>query len=95
MIYLNVLIKVKDSANVARVRELLIQQGEHSRKEPGCMRFEVYHSNTDPTRFVLNEHWASQADLDQHRLAHAYTQIYAPLVLPLVDREGHPCTLVE
>ncbi|MDB5337333.1 MAG: Antibiotic biosynthesis monooxygenase [Planctomycetaceae bacterium] len=95
MIYLNVLLKVKDPADVSRVRELLVQQRQHSLKEPGCARFEVYHSNTDPSRFVLNERWETQADLDQHRLAHAYTQIYQPLVLPLVDREGHPCDLVE
>lgn len=95
MIYLNVLLKVKDPADVSRIRELLIQQGEHSRKEPGCARFEVYHLKNDPTRFILNEHWETQADLDQHRLAHAYTKIYQPFVIPLVDREGHPCELVE
>lgn len=95
MVYLNVLLKVKDAANVGKVRELLIQQGQLSRQEPGCARFEVYHSNTDPTRFVLNERWESQAALDAHRLAQAYTQIYQPQVLPLVDREGHPCALLE
>lgn len=95
MVYLNVLLKVKDAANVGKVRELLIQQGQLSRQEPGCARFEVYHSNTDPTRFVLNERWETPAALDAHRLAQAYTQIYQPQVLPLVDREGHPCELLE
>ena len=36
MIYLNVLLTVKDSAHVGRVRELLIEQGRLSRQEPGC-----------------------------------------------------------
>jgi quinol monooxygenase YgiN len=41
------------------------------------------------------EHWASQDALDQHRLAAAYNEIYKPHVMPLVDREGHPSTLLE
>lgn len=95
MICLNVLLKVKDPAHVDQIRTLLTEQGRLSRQEPGCLRFEVYHSNTDPTRFVLNERWESQAALDVHRTAQAYTQIYQPKVLPLVDREGHPSQLLE
>ncbi len=95
MIYLNVLLTVKDPADVAKIRDCLIEQGRLSRQEPGCARFEVYQSNNDPTRFVLNERWESQAALDAHRLAKAYTQIYQPLVIPLVDREGHPSQLLE
>lgn len=95
MLYLNVLLKVKDPANVEQIRAWLTEQGQLSRQEPGCLRFEVYHSNTDPTRFVLNERWESQAALDVHRTAQAYTQIYQPKVLPLVEREGHPSQLLE
>jgi quinol monooxygenase YgiN len=95
MIYLNVLLKVKDAANVATVRDLLILQGQLSRQEPGCLRFEVYQSNNDATRFVLNEHWDSQASLDVHRTAEAYLTVYQPKVIPLVDREGHPCQLLQ
>jgi quinol monooxygenase YgiN len=95
MIYLNVLLKVKDPANVETIRELLIQQGRLSRAEPGCLRFEVCQSNNDATRFFLNERWESQAALDVHRTAEAYTQIYQPKVIPLVDREGHPSQLLE
>lgn len=95
MLYLNVLLKVKDPANVEQIRAWLTEQGKLSRQEPGCVRFEVYHSNADPTRFVLNECWESQAALDVHRTAQAYTQIYQPKVLPLVDREGHPSQLLE
>jgi quinol monooxygenase YgiN len=95
MIYLNVLLKVKDPSTVPTVQDLLIQQGQHSRKEPGCLRFEVYQSKNDPTRFFLNEHWVDQAALDVHRTAYAYTQIYFPKVIPLVDREGHPSQLLE
>jgi quinol monooxygenase YgiN len=95
MIYLNVWLAVKDAATVEKVRGLLAEAGRLSRAEPGCARWEAYHSNHDPSRFLLHEWWESPAALDAHRLAPAYTTIYQPQVLPLVDREPHPSTLVE
>lgn len=95
MLYLNVWLKVKDPAQVDKVRDLLAEQGRLSRQEPGCVRFEVYQSNNDATRFLLHEHWESQAALDEHRKALAYTTIYQPHVLPIVDREPHPSTPIE
>ncbi len=94
MLYLNVILTVKDPADVEQVKALLIEAGKHSRTEPGCARFEVYHSTAEPTKFLLNEHWESQEAVDGHRQAHAYTQIYKPRVLPLVVREGHPSDLL-
>ena len=95
MIYLNVVLTVKDPNDVADVRSLLSEQGRLSRAEPGCVRFEVYHSQTNPQVFLLNEHWSDQAAVDAHRKATAYTTIYQPKVLPKVDRTPHPSTLVE
>jgi len=95
MICLNVLLLAKDPADVPAIRDHLGQAMRKSRAEPGCVRFDVYHSTAEPRRFVLVEHWASQEALDQHRLAEAYTTIYKPLVMPLIDREGHPATLLE
>jgi quinol monooxygenase YgiN len=95
MLYLNIWLTVKDAAQVEQVRELLGEQARLSRMEPGCVRFEVYHSQNDPTRFLLSERWESQAALDRHRTAQAYMTIYQPHVLPLVNREPHPSTLVS
>lgn len=95
MLYLNIWLTVKDPADVEKVRDLLAEQGRLSRKEPGCIRFEVYQSSNDPTRFLLTERWESQAALDVHRTAQAYTTVYQPQVLPLVNREPHPSTLVS
>lgn len=94
MLYLNVLLTVKDPQDVETVKSLLIEAGKHSRTEPGCARFEVYHSTAEPTKFMLNEHWESQEAIDGHRKGHAYTQIYQPQVIPLVVREGHPSNLL-
>jgi hypothetical protein len=95
MICLNVLLLAKDAGDVPAIRDHLARAMRMSRAEPGCLRFEVYHSTAEPRRFVLVEHWASQQALDAHRLAEAYTTIYKAHVMPLVDREGHPATLLD
>lgn len=95
MICLNVLLTAKDPADVPKIRDLLVQAMRKSRSEPGCLRFDVYHSTAEPRRFTLVEHWADQAAIDAHRLAEAYSTIYKPQVMPLVDREGHLSTLLE
>jgi quinol monooxygenase YgiN len=95
MICLTILLTAKDAADVPRLHELLAAAMRKSRAEPGCLRFDVYHSTAEPRRFTLVEHWASQEAIDAHRLAEAYTTIYKPQVMPLVEREGHPATLLE
>jgi quinol monooxygenase YgiN len=95
MIYLNVVLTVKKPEDVEQVRGLLNEQGRLSRQEPGCRRFEVYHSQNDNRVFIICEHWDAQADLDRHREALAYTTIYKPQVIPLVDRTPHPSALVQ
>jgi hypothetical protein len=53
MIYSNVILTVKDEADIEKVRELLVQQGTLSKQEPCCARFEIYHSKSAPTLFML------------------------------------------
>jgi quinol monooxygenase YgiN len=95
MICLNIHLTARDAADVPRIHDLLAQAMHKSRTEPGCLRFDVYQSTAEPRRFTLVEHWADQAAIDAHRLAEAYTTIYKPQVMPLVDREAHPSTLLE
>ncbi len=95
MIYANIWLTVKDPADVVEIREFLREQCRLSKQEPGCKRFEVYQSKNEPAKFLLVERWSDQAALDAHRLATAYTTVYAPKVIPRVDRVPHPCELVE
>jgi quinol monooxygenase YgiN len=95
MVCLTILLTVRDAADVPNVRAHLVRAMTLSRREPGCERFDVYHSEAEPRRFTLVEHWRSSGDLDRHRTAEAYTQVYKPLVMPLVEREGHPSSLLE
>ena len=95
MYCLNVWLTVKEATNIETVRSLLAEQVKLSRAEAGCLRFEVYHSQADPRKFLLVERWGQKADWEVHRTARAVTEIYVPKVLPLVDREPHPADLVE
>ena len=94
MICVNVILTAGEDA-IDEIRDLLAEQGRLSRDEPGCLRFEVYHSQSDRQVFILNERWESQEALDVHRTAKAYTEIYQPQVLPRATRVSHVCTLVE
>ena len=95
MIYANIVLTVRDESRIDEVRGLLWEQGQLSRSEPGCERFEVYHSESNPAVFLLIERWADEASLAAHRKARAYTEIYQPRVLPLVERVPHVSRLVE
>ena len=94
MIYLNVLLTAKAEVDPERVKDLLAETARRARHEPGCTRFEVYHSQTDRRAFLLVERWDSQAHLDAHRAGAAFRDFYTPNVLPLVERAPHPSDAV-
>ena len=91
MVFNNVLLRAKDPQWVTEISELLRQQASLSSEEPGCERFDVYQSKTEPELFLLIEVWASEGHLTQHRKAEAFTQMYQLKVLPLVHREPDLC----
>ncbi|MCH2334474.1 MAG: putative quinol monooxygenase [Pseudomonadales bacterium] len=94
MIYNNVILEVIKEADIDTVRALLRRQGELSRQEPGCSRFEVYQSQTEQSLFMLIEQWETLAHLEAHREATAFKEIYEPRILPRVERVPHPSDLV-
>jgi quinol monooxygenase YgiN len=94
MIYNNVLLTVNREEDVEQVGELLAEQARRSSEEPGCVRFEVYHSQADRLHFLLVEQWQTQQDLDLHKQAKAFTELYIPKVIPLVSRVPHPSGLL-
>ena len=94
MIYNNVILTVLQESDVENIKTLLAEQARLSSEEPGCVRFEVYHSQADSQLFLLIEQWESQADLDRHKEAKAFTELYIPKVIPLVSRVPHPSDLL-
>lgn len=89
MFCINVLLQVKNPADVDEVARLLTEAARLSREEPGCLRFEAFHSQSDPNVFLLCERWESEAAWQAHR------EIYQPQVLPKVERTPHISTLLE
>ncbi len=60
-----VLAKAKPGKEADLRRELLAMI-EPSRKDAGCINYDLHESPSDPAAFFLHENWASQALLDQH-----------------------------
>lgn len=94
MIYNNVTLTVTDEANIEKVSALLADLAQSSLTEAGCVRFDVFHSASDPQFFLLIEEWETDAHLAAHKEAPAFAEVYVPNVLPLVSRAPHPSTRV-
>lgn len=92
---INVVLTALNEADVPELGELLAEQGRLSRAEPGCLRFEVYHSQSNPLVFLLVERWETLAAWEVHREGRAVKEIYVPKVLPRVERVPHISTLLE
>lgn len=95
MFAINVVLKVKSADDVQKVRGLLAECGRLSRMEPGCLHYEANHATNEPQVFMLIERWSSKETWEAHRTAEAYTTIYAPQVIPLVDRTPYFMEIVE
>ena len=48
------------------VQDALTALVEPTRAEAGCLSYELFASQADPTVFITVETWKSQADLDAH-----------------------------
>jgi len=95
MFHINVLLTAKDENDIPTIASLLSEAAGMTRLEPGCERFEVYHSQSDNKVFLLCEWWESENAWKIHKEQRAVQEIYLPKVLPLVDRTPHISTLVE
>ena len=72
--------KVTHEAEVAAIFAKLT---EESRKEPGCLMYQVHRHKTDPRRFFIYEQYKDDAGLEAHRAAPHFMQ-YAKKELPKV-----------
>lgn len=46
--------------------EYLLAMAEATRKEAGCINYDLHVSHDDPALFLFYENWASKAHLDAH-----------------------------
>jgi (4S)-4-hydroxy-5-phosphonooxypentane-2,3-dione isomerase len=63
---------------------------QESRKEPGCITYQVHRHKTDPRRFFIYEQYKDDGALEAHRAAPHFLQ-YARKELPKIAErvEGH------
>lgn len=52
--------------HVSRVREILSELVEPTRRESGCLSYELLQNSSDPTDFVFVEKWASASAEHAH-----------------------------
>jgi quinol monooxygenase YgiN len=48
------------------VRQELLSLVDPSRKDVGCMSYDLHQALDNPTLFLFHENWVSKADLDAH-----------------------------
>jgi quinol monooxygenase YgiN len=64
-VILTAMVKAK-AGEEAAVKEVLLSLVEPTRKEPGCLCYNLHQSKADPTQFMFYEQWASKEAIDAH-----------------------------
>lgn len=67
----------------AEVANLFSKLTEQSRKEPGCVLYQVHRHRTEPRRFFIYEQYRDDAALEAHRTSPHFLQ-YARKELPKI-----------
>jgi quinol monooxygenase YgiN len=81
---------VAKTGHEAETTALFSKLTKESRKEPGCVTYQVHRHRTEPRRFFIYEQYRDDAALEAHRSAPHFLQ-YARKDLPKVAErvEGH------
>lgn len=67
MITITALIRAKnDSVDLEKLRILFSKLIDETRKETGCMKYELHRVTDQPGFFIMMEEWASAAALETH-----------------------------
>ena len=64
-VVLTAMVKAKQGQEDA-VKEALLALVEPTRKEPGCLVYNLHQSKSDPTQFMFYEQWVGKEALDAH-----------------------------
>jgi len=68
-----------------RVRDALLDLVAQTRKENGCINYDLHQSPETAAQFVIYENWVTPADLDAHAKS-AHLQAFARSAGPLLER---------
>jgi quinol monooxygenase YgiN len=62
----------KDFQDILKIYEKMT---EETRKEPGCLSYELFLDINDPNSIIMIEEWKSMEDLDKHNNTPHYREI--------------------
>ena len=68
-----------------KVRDALLDLVAQTRKENGCINYDLHQSPEKAAQFVIYENWDTTADLDAHAKS-AHLQAFARSAGPLLER---------
>jgi quinol monooxygenase YgiN len=68
-----------------RVREALLDLVAQTRKEQGCINYDLHQSQENAAQFAIYENWDKAADLDAHAKS-AHLQAFARIAAHLLER---------
>ena len=84
-----VTVVAKNTINLDKYDEVMAlckELVEETRKEEGCIKYEVHQDVNDKSVLTMIEAWESQASLDKHMQSEHFTRI-VPLLGPLMVAE--------
>lgn len=64
-----------EEENIEEYLNLCKELVEETRKEEGCIKYELYQDEKDPTILTMIEEWESREALDKHMDAEHFTRI--------------------
>jgi len=70
----------------AEVAEVFSKLTVESRKEPGCLMFQVHRHKTEPRRYFIYEQYKDDAALEAHRATPHFLQYARKDLLKIADR---------
>jgi quinol monooxygenase YgiN len=94
MFYLIVVLSPKSLADAASVETALLRMTPLCQSEEGCVQWHAYRPNDGSGRFILVEHWETEALWRAHGDGMAIQTIYVPDIVPRVEREVLACSLL-
>jgi quinol monooxygenase YgiN len=75
-----------DPADLEEIQEILLQMRDLSRKEPGCLRYDVH--RTDDGRIVLYELYVDAEAIEAHHATPHYQELVVGRALKMnIERE--------
>lgn len=77
-----------ESKNVQEAIELATELVESTRKEYGCVQYDLLQAEEAPSQLVILEGWETQADLDAHEASEHFTNLVPQLAALCLQLPG-------